>query len=568
MNILIVDDDEFDRADVRRTLLKSCDTFVVKEASSVECGLSLFKSEKIDVILLDFSTPEGDAIEFLIELKGWYKEASIAIIVMSDSLDEALATQCIRQGAQDFIVKSEIAGKNLYRSIIRAQARFEFELCLQNARQEQKDIEEKDALTGLVNRNYFAHVLGIALENTEPGLRRIGLVLIDIDNFKLINDSMGYAAGDQALIYTGNKIRSLLPQMTLLSRLGGDEFAYYFTYTDTFDVALNTVNQIIRLASIPVMLENSVKVSMNVSVGVALSENSHPNTSTSELIRDAEIAMYRAKKRGGKQYCFFQESMQLQMRRRVELENGLIRAIDKDEFVLNYQPIYSDSGNSLWGFEVLLRWENASEMISPNEFIGIAEETKLIQPIGEWVIDTALSELAMWNKKLGIQLKIAINLSPVQLENEILDQFIADKLLQYGVDASLIEFEITETALLEFSESNTNVIKRIDALGCDISLDDFGTGFSSFTGLQKLPISVIKVDRSIIPKNEEDASNKRLFGALIAMIDHLQLTAVAEGVETQGQYDYCRQAGVGRLQGYYMHRATLLSDQVMQQLLG
>lgn len=258
--------------------------------------------------------------------------------------------------------------------------------------------------------------------------------------------------------------------------------------------------------------------------------------------------------------------MQLQMRRRVDLENGLIRAIDDGDFILNYQPVYDQSGENLWGFEVLLRWEHNGERVSPDEFIVIAEETKLIQPIGAWVIDTAFSELVAWNTKLQKRLKLAINLSPVQLEIDAIDQYISDKLKQYNLDPALIEFEITETALLDFSESNIQAIDRIVALGCDISLDDFGTGFSSFTGLQRLPISVIKVDRSIMPKSNDDKANKKLFGALITMIDYLGLTAVAEGVETQEQYDYCRDIGVGRLQGFYMNKAAPLTDELMTKL--
>ena len=564
MNVLIVDDDEVDREHIKRILLKSNDSFDIVEADSVETGIALFDETKFDVILLDFSMPKRDGIELLIEFRGRPKESGSAIIMMSHSQDNALAAQCILEGAQDFIIKSEITEERLRRSIIYAKARFELELRLYQATQDKKNLEQKDALTGLANRYYFSQILSIALKNAETGFLKIGLVLIDIDNFKLINDSMGYGTGDQALIHLGSKLLTLLPQGTLLSRLGGDEFAYYFTYSTAFDSALNTVNQILQTTSSPVVLEDSVKLSMNVSMGISLSDNG--KQTASELIRDAEIAMYRAKKQGGKQYCFFQESMQLQMRRRVDLENGLIRAIDDGDFILNYQPVYDQSGENLWGFEVLLRWEHNGERVSPDEFIVIAEETKLIQPIGAWVIDTAFSELVAWNAKLQKRLKLAINLSPVQLEIDAIDQYISDKLKQYNLDPALIEFEITETALLDFSESNIQAIDRIVALGCDISLDDFGTGFSSFTGLQRLPISVIKVDRSIMPKSNDDKANKKLFGALITMIDYLGLTAVAEGVETQEQYDYCRDIGVGRLQGFYMNKAAPLTDELMTKL--
>lgn len=565
MNVLIVDDDEVDREFLKRVLSKSDESFDIAEAESVETGIALYDSANFDIVLLDFLMPKRDGIELLIEFRVRPKESGTAIIMMSHSQDDALAAQCIMEGAQDFIVKSDITEERLRRSIIYARARFGLELRLYYANKEKKDLKEKDALTGLANRSYFSQVLSIALRNTQSGLLRMGLVLIDIDNFKLINDSMGYGTGDQALIYTANKLSTLMPPGTLLSRLGGDEFAYYFTYKKSLDSALNTVNSIIQLTSNPVILDGSVKVSMNVSIGIALSESC--TQTASELIRDAEIAMYRAKKQGGQRYCFFQESMQLQMRRRINLENGLIRATDKGDFILNYQPVYDQSGSHLWGFEVLIRWENAGEVVPPDEFIRIAEETKLIQPIGEWIIDTAFVELVKWNKKLNLQLKIAINLSPVQLENENIDRYIADKLAEHNLEASLVEFEITETALLDFSEANTSVIKRIAALGCDISLDDFGTGFSSFTGLQKLPISVIKVDRSIMPNTNDDTANRKLFGALIVMIDHLDLIAVAEGVETKEQYDFCREIGVGRLQGYYFNKATTLDDQVLQKLM-
>lgn len=565
MNVLLVDDDAVDREHIRRELARSGSEMVVYEAQCVEDGIELFDAHSFDIILLDYFMPKRDGMELLIEFRSRPKSLTAAIIIMSHSENEQLAIECIRNGAQDFILKPEITGKRLNRAIAYAQIRFELERKLLTADEEKKYLQSRDVLTGLANRYSFDQTLSNYLEADVGADWQRGVALIDLDNFRLVNDSFGHVVGDELLKRVADIIQRCVPSNAFLSRLGGDEFAYLFKYQKNIDEVVTVVDNILRALGRPVKLSHEMRLPVNASVGIAI--DGKANMHSDELLRHAEIAMYRAKKLGRNRYCFYQEEMQTQAVRRINIETGLRKAIRENEFFLNYQPVYKDSGRALWGFEVLIRWKFEGELVSPDEFIVVAEETRVIMQIGEWVIHQALTTIAYWNQKLGQQLKIAINLSPVQLENETLDQFVAEALAYHGVDPTLVEFEITETALLEHSVANVGVIERLSALGCMISLDDFGTGYSSIISLQKMPISVVKIDRSIMPENANDENNKRLTTALVVMIHYLGLDSVAEGVETAEQFAFCQSLSIDRIQGYYLSKPLFLNDAVMERLL-
>lgn len=565
MNVLLVDDDAIDREHIRRELAKSDSQMVVYEAQSAEAGIELFEAHSFDIILLDYFMPRRDGMELLIEFRSSAKSSTAAIIIMSHSENEQLAIECIRNGAQDFMIKPEITGTRLHRAIVYAQIRFELERKLLTADEEKKYLQSRDVLTGLANRYSFDQTLSNYLEADVGADWRRGVALIDLDNFRLVNDSFGHTVGDELLKRVAGIIQRCVPANAFLSRLGGDEFAYLFKYQNNIEEVIAIVNSILKALEKPVKLSHEMQLPVSASIGIAI--DGMANMHSDELLRHAEIAMYRSKKLGRNRYCFYQEEMQTQAVRRINIEAGLRKAIRENEFFLNYQPVYGDSGRSLWGFEALIRWKYEGEFVSPDEFILVAEETRLIMQIGEWVIHQALSTIAYWNEKLGQQLRIAINLSPVQLENEMLDQFVAEALAQHGVDPTLVEFEITETALLEHSVANVGVIERLSELGCQISLDDFGTGYSSIISLQKMPISVVKIDRSIIPVDANDENNKRLTTALVVMIHYLGLESVAEGVETAEQHAFCESLSVDRIQGYYRSKPLLLNDEVMERLL-
>lgn len=565
MNVLLVDDDAVDREHIRRELAKSDPHMHVYEAESVEAGMALFEAHSFDIILLDYFMPKRDGMEMLIEFRTRPKSSTAAIIVMSHSENEQLASECIYNGAQDFMVKPEITGKRLHRVIAYAQIRFELERKLRTAYEEKKYLESRDVLTGLANRYSFDQALTNYLEADAETDWQLGVVLIDLDNFRLVNDSFGHTVGDEVLKRVAAIIQRCVKPKAFLSRLGGDEFAYLFKYHGNLDEVVIGVSSILKALEQPIQLSHEMRLPVSASIGITIDSADHMQSD--ELLRHAEIAMYRSKKLGRNRYCFYQEAMQTQAVRRINIETGLRKAIRERAFFLNYQPVYKESGRLLWGFEVLIRWRHEGELISPDEFILVAEETRLILPIGEWVIHQALATIAYWNKTLGQRLKVAINLSPVQLENVTLDQFIAKALKEHGVDPELVEFEITETAILEHSVANVAVIKRLSELGCMISLDDFGTGYSSIISLQKMPISVVKIDRSIIPVNAGDENNKRLMTALVVMIHYLGLESVAEGVETAEQYAFCQSLAIDRIQGYYRSRPLLLDDAVMERLL-
>jgi predicted signal transduction protein with EAL and GGDEF domain len=289
-------------------------------------------------------------------------------------------------------------------------------------------------------------------------------------------------------------------------------------------------------------------ITSTVSVGISV----HPdNGVTSEdLFKYADIAMYRAKRQGRNQVCFFEEDMQRQFTERLKVEVGLRAAISKQQFVLHYQPIINPQNEKLQGFEALIRWQDGEKLRMPDDFIRIAEDTHQISDIGQWVIKEAISTLAKWNKGSEEPFTMAINISAIQLSEIPLVAYIEDCLNQYQVRPELIDIEITETALFKDVPQARAVINGLHELGCKLSLDDFGTGYSSISHLMNYPISIVKIDKSLMPSNENDKKNSTLIESLVSMATILGIDVVAEGVELEFQKELCKKLNIEHVQGY------------------
>ena len=272
-----------------------------------------------------------------------------------------------------------------------------------------------------------------------------------------------------------------------------------------------------------------------------------------ELLKYADIAMYRAKKLGRNQICFFEEQMQAQFLKRYQIEANLVGAAERNEFVLHYQPIFETTTTEIIGFEALIRWNFQGELLFPDDFIGIAESSHIIIDIGRWVIEEAISKIAHWNSNHGKTLSVSINLSVTQLSDKSLVSFIESTIEKYQLDPKLVELELTETALLESSEHAIGVIESLSNLGCHIALDDFGTGFSSVSHLQNFPINTVKIDKSLMLASNE-AKTLALIEGLSAMLHSLGLNIVAEGIEDKDSFALCQQLNIQRMQGYFFSK--------------
>ena len=552
MNILIVDDDIVDRELITRTLRRSNITSDITGVESVDEALEQLKKMEFDAVLLDYNLPKRNGIELLVELRNAHERHDVAVIMMSTSKDDELALNCINAGAQDFLVKTEINVFRLQRAIVNSHARADLEKRLYQSYQHTKELAEQDSLTGISSRYHFDESLSNDLKSNERNKTTLALLLIDLDHFKYVNDNYGHDIGDSLLIEVVNRIHRCLRGNELFARLGGDEFAITLTNINSANNATHVAQRIIDALSEPFTIDNHI-ISSAASIGISISPDDSVNPK--ELFKYADIAMYKAKSKGRNQFSFFEEAMQVEFLSNFHIENQLKEALKNKHFNLHYQPVMDPKTQQLTGVEALIRWEVDGVAISPDKFIPIAEKSRLIFDIGQWVIEQAIRQLSNLNLDHSQSITMAINLSAVQLTNDSVIDVIHDCIKQYNVDANLIEFEITETALIVEPEKTVKIIQAISDLGCKISLDDFGTGFSSLSHLHSFPIDIVKIDKSLMPSYFSTEKVKKLLSGLIVMLKSLKLQIVAEGVETQDDLDLCINLGVDKVQGYFFDKA-------------
>jgi diguanylate cyclase (GGDEF)-like protein len=410
-----------------------------------------------------------------------------------------------------------------------------------------------DSLTGLANRGQFIQRLRHAMTNV-AGRRRVGVLFIDLDDFKIINDSLGHTAGDQLLNTIGERLRRAIRPTDSVARVGGDEFTICCDHlrrpADATDLASRLLADIGR----PIALAGG-EVFVSASIGIALaSRDDTPET----LLRDADAAMYRAKQHGKARAEFFDEHDRARTLEHLDTHNALHRAIERHEFELYYQPLITLETGHLAGFEALLRWHHPERgLLKPDQFLHYAEDTGLIVPIGTWVFQTACQQLAAWHaqrRDKHAPLAMSINLSPRQLADPALAQQLTDILRATRARADSIWLEITETTLLYDTDSARSALDALRAQGLHLAIDDFGTGYSSLSHLRNLPIDNLKIDRSFIDGLGKDPDDTAIVTAVISLAHTLGYTATAEGVETPLQLAELRALGCDVAQGHLLAR--------------
>ncbi|WP_096085447.1 putative bifunctional diguanylate cyclase/phosphodiesterase [Agaribacterium haliotis] len=552
MRILIVDDDTVDRQIVKRALHLGSMTYELVEAQTVDEGLALFDKKDFDLVLIDFRMPGKDGIELVIAIRDGYPDCRSAIVMMSNSEDEQVALDAIRAGAQDFILKTEITASRLRRSILHAQTRFELEKQLQESYAKVKQLAERDALTGLANRHLFDESLKFTIANNRRADYKVALLLIDLDNFKYVNDNFGHDVGDLLLQRVVKRIHACLRGSELFARLGGDEFAISLGNLSSELEASRVAQRILLVLETPFEIKGRSFTS-GASIGIALHPDNGENAE--ELVKHADIAMYRAKKKGKNQACFFEEEMQQQFASRYEIEQELRQAIDNHRFSLTYQPVYSALSHELGGYEVFLQWHDAGGLRSPEEFLPIAEESKLILQLGRWLIERAMRQQVRWAKEHNHRAFMSINLSPVQLSDRGLTPLLQELLPRYGAEASQFIFEVSELALNGLHPEVRKNIDALRALGCKVALGDFGAGLSSIANLRDYPFDLIKIERSFLPGPHSSEQDRALFASVVKMIQALNIETVVVGTESVEQVELCCQLGVNQLQGHFFAKA-------------
>jgi diguanylate cyclase (GGDEF)-like protein/PAS domain S-box-containing protein len=413
-------------------------------------------------------------------------------------------------------------------------------------------VAQHDALTGLPNRSLLHDRLSQSVAYAIRSNRPVWVMLIDLDRFKFVNDSMGHKAGDVLLVTVAARLRAALRDADTVARLAGDEFVVILGEHADEPLCAAVVQRVMDAVAKPVMLGNK-EFFVTCSVGVAVFPTE--GTSSENLIEHADIAMYRAKKLGRNNFQFFTPSMNDEARERVRIEGALRNALERNEFVLHYQPQVDMKTGQIVGMEALIRWNHPElGMVPPGRFVGVAEETGLIVPIGAWVMRTACAQNKAWQDAGYPRLRVAVNLSARQFGAADLLASLEATLRDTGLDPACLEIELTESLFMSDVTPAVELLHRMKALGVNLSIDDFGTGYSSFSYLSRFPIDVLKIDRSFVADITHDANDAAIVTSIIALAHNLKLAVIAEGVETLEQLDYLRSHGCDEMQGYYFSK--------------
>jgi diguanylate cyclase (GGDEF)-like protein/excisionase family DNA binding protein len=405
-----------------------------------------------------------------------------------------------------------------------------------------------DALTGLANRTLFADRLQHAVARTAPGDGTVTVLILDLDRFSIVNETLGHELGDELLVAVAQRMLGVLGADHTLARISGDEFAILCEGFTGERGAIELAERVLRALERPVVLgEHETFIAASMGIVVATGRGA----SAESLLRDADAALYRAKQQGGR-YELFDQAMRRRTLERLDLERDMRRALDQHEFELHYQPIVSLEEQRIVGLEALVRWRHPQRgLVPPGAFIPLAEDSGLIVPLGRWVLQEACRQLARWSADPAIEIPyVSVNLSGRQLAQPDLPEEIAELLRVTGVAPRRLALELTESVLMEETDSPTAVVERLNALGVRLMLDDFGTGYSSLNYVKRFPIEAIKVDRSFVSGVSEDESDRHILRAIVSMAAGFDVSVIAEGVETPDQARWLRHLGITLAQGY------------------
>jgi diguanylate cyclase (GGDEF)-like protein len=582
--LLVVDDIADNRNILARRFQKR--NFEIVEADCGMTALELIAATPFDAILLDVMMPDMSGLEVLRRIRSGYSPDALPVIMVTANNQTADVVEALELGANDYVakpvefavalarVKAQVERKRAGEALAAANAalnqaneQLEQRVSERTARltesnyrlrnevmaRERSEAQTQylayhDGLTGLGNRLLFREQLERALAEARTTGNSLAILFVDLDGFKGVNDAHGHSVGDALLKALASRMIDNLDDSVRIARLGGDEFAILQTSCAQPEGATSLADQIIALAGAPCAID-AYNVTVGASVGIAVTKGE--NEDADFLLKAADLAMYRAKADGGGTYRAFDPQMDAAAQAAMRLKTEIRDALTRGDFELYYQPIVSMDTGQVTTCEALLRWKHAERgWISPAEFIPVAESTGLIVQLGEWVLRRACAEAAAW----PIAVKIAVNLSSVQFQNGKLVGTVFSALAGSGLAPSRLELEITESVLLGNNERNATILKQLHELGVRLSMDDFGTGFSSLSYLRNFPFDKIKIDQSFIRNLVEDSRSKAIVRAITGLAQSFGMTTTAEGVETRDQLDCLVGKGCSEVQGYFYAR--------------
>ncbi len=569
--LLVVDDIEDNRILLSRRFSRR--GYLIAEADSGPAALDLIAQQEFDLVLLDVMMPGLNGIDVLRQIRASHSPDTLPVIMITAKAANVDVVEALELGANDYITKPvdfSVAFARAQTQLTRKQSKQALDRSLRelektNRRLELEIAERKrsdaqvhhlryhDTLTSLGNREQFHAQLLRELQLRQRNGGCVAVMIFDLDDFKRINSTLGDAVGDLLLINVATRLRDCLREVDSIARLGSDEFGVIATVAGP-ERADQLADRIAAAIAEPHAIDGQ-HVTLGSSAGIALAPND--GIEPESLIRNAQLALIRARSEGHASRCFFEADLNTRAQARRLLESDLRDALAAGQFELFYQPLFHLAGNAVTGCEALLRWRHPERgLVSPAEFIPLAEEIGLIVPLGAWVLRQACTEAVRWPNGL----KIAINVSAIQLRSRGLVETVVAALAESGLPADRLELEITESVLLSNDSATLELLHRLRRIGVRISLDDFGTGYSSLSYLRTFPFDKIKIDRSFLLDLCSNQATMVIVSALINLATGLGMMVTAEGVETQAQLDWLASAACTEAQGYLISRPLSTAD--------
>ena len=555
--VLIIDDEE----QIRNLLIDVLgSTYQCSAAGSAEEALTALSDHTFDLVISDIDMGGMSGLELVPRVHSLSPDT--VVVMVSGNQDIEFAIKALRVGAFDYMTKP-IDLRHVEASVERALNHAKL---LQEKRRDKEQIESLlqqrtaevdwlayyDTITQLPNRALFEDRLTQAVAIAKAAKQSLGVLFISLDQFKKVNDSLGHGPGDVLLREFAERLKSCINKSDTVARFGSDEFALLRTGIDGTKDVIETIGSLSQVLKFSFDLPGH-ELFATASVGISLfpldGEDGHT------LLKNAGAALYRAKKSGGANYQFFTADMHELASSRLELESNLRRAIQNEEFLLHYQPRVSVDSLAITGVEALIRWQHPQlGLVSPSEFIPLAEDTGLIVPIGEWVLRTACLQGRRWLDEGFEPVQIAVNISARQFHDRDLSPTVIRVLEETGFPPQYLELELTESSIMQNAEFAAEMLGRLKSMGINISIDDFGTGFSSLASLKRLPIDALKIDQSFVMEATSDPDDAALVMAIITLAHNLRLKVIAEGVETEDQLRFLQLLRCDEIQGYFFSK--------------
>ena len=558
--LLLIEDDEDDFI-LTQAMLREVhgSDYVLDWVSDWQDAITQLSHEAHDVYLVDYRLGARNGLDLVTEAQA--RGCTAPIIMLTGQGNRELDLEAMKAGASDYLVKSEISAPLLDRAIRYALER-------KRGQQRLTEMAQFDQLTRLANRALFLDYLGRAMARADRQRQPIALLYLDLDRFKIINDTYGHEVGDALLIRVAERLQHCVRASDLVARLGGDEFTVVIDGVSDPKILSHFADRILAALREPIKV-GPYELATAASIGIAVYPED--GDTQDELIRAADEAMYRAKESGAGCFSFYTIVMQIAGLHRRVLEHGLRDALDKDQFEIWYQPQMDIATGRMSGVEALLRWMHPEKgMIQPGDFIGLAEETGLIVPIGEWVFSAVCDLARELDSPDFDNLTLAVNFSARQFQERDLAKSVKNILSRSGVSPQMLEIELTESSILRDPERAREVLRVFAGLGLNLALDDFGTGYSSLKHLQNFPGGTIKIDRSFVSNVVSNSDDASIVRAIISMAHNLRLKVVAEGVETKEQLNFLAELNCDSIQGFLFCEPMPAKDivQVFQSMKG